>query len=230
MRRAALSLLLALALAACVTINVYFPEAAAEKAADRIIQDVWGKEEARKQEGDEQTSVVAPERGMLVAALTGVLDFVVPAAQAQELGPRGGERRSQLEARVRQQFARVVKERLDLTDEQLRKLGQTTQRYEERRRLLLQQERDARMGLRQELMAGDDKADQERVARLLDQLVAVQRQRLQIFEEEQRELATFLTPVQRAKFAALQEALRKRVEQARQNRTDRRDRRPPRPN
>ncbi len=72
-----------MALAACVTINVYFPEAAAEKAADRIIQDVWGKEEARKQEGDEQTSVVAPERGMLVAALTGVLDFGVSAAQAQ---------------------------------------------------------------------------------------------------------------------------------------------------
>lgn len=28
-------------LAACVTINVYFPAAAAEKAADRIIDEVW---------------------------------------------------------------------------------------------------------------------------------------------------------------------------------------------
>jgi len=27
--------------AACVTINIYFPAAAAEKAADRIIEDVW---------------------------------------------------------------------------------------------------------------------------------------------------------------------------------------------
>lgn len=26
---------------ACVTINIYFPAAAAEKAADRIIEDVW---------------------------------------------------------------------------------------------------------------------------------------------------------------------------------------------
>lgn len=26
---------------ACVTINVYFPAAAAEKAADKIIDDVW---------------------------------------------------------------------------------------------------------------------------------------------------------------------------------------------
>lgn len=31
----------AAALAGCVTINIYFPAAAAEKAADRIIEEVW---------------------------------------------------------------------------------------------------------------------------------------------------------------------------------------------
>ena len=31
----------ACALAGCVTINIYFPAAAAEKAADRIIDEVW---------------------------------------------------------------------------------------------------------------------------------------------------------------------------------------------
>jgi len=31
----------ALALPACVTINIYFPAAEAEKAADKIIDDVW---------------------------------------------------------------------------------------------------------------------------------------------------------------------------------------------
>ncbi len=30
-----------LLLTACVTINIYFPAAAAEKAADKIIDDVW---------------------------------------------------------------------------------------------------------------------------------------------------------------------------------------------
>ena len=29
------------ALAGCVTINIYFPAAAAERAADRIIDEVW---------------------------------------------------------------------------------------------------------------------------------------------------------------------------------------------
>lgn len=37
-----LAALLAGALVAgCVTINIYFPAAAAEKAADKIIEDVW---------------------------------------------------------------------------------------------------------------------------------------------------------------------------------------------
>ena len=35
------ALLTALALGACVTINIYFPAAAAERAADRIIDEVW---------------------------------------------------------------------------------------------------------------------------------------------------------------------------------------------
>ena len=30
-----------MALSACVTINIYFPAAAAEKAADKIIDEVW---------------------------------------------------------------------------------------------------------------------------------------------------------------------------------------------
>lgn len=34
-------LMLASLLAACVTINIYFPAAAADKVADKIIDDVW---------------------------------------------------------------------------------------------------------------------------------------------------------------------------------------------
>ena len=33
--------LLAMMVTACVTINIYFPAAAAEKAADKIIDEVW---------------------------------------------------------------------------------------------------------------------------------------------------------------------------------------------
>lgn len=56
MNRAGIALALAgAALCACVTINIYFPAAAAEKAADRIIDEVWqaqktGKPDAEKEE------------------------------------------------------------------------------------------------------------------------------------------------------------------------------------
>lgn len=44
---------------ACVTINIYFPAAAAEKAADRIIDDVWqlrdGRPAAQPQRGGEES-------------------------------------------------------------------------------------------------------------------------------------------------------------------------------
>lgn len=36
-----LGLALLCVIPACVTINIYFPAAAAEKAADKIIDDVW---------------------------------------------------------------------------------------------------------------------------------------------------------------------------------------------
>ena len=72
-----------LALAACVTINVYFPAAAAEKAADRIIEDIWGPDKAAAPVSKEQSSLPAPAGELMLAALHGTLDFVVPAAQAQ---------------------------------------------------------------------------------------------------------------------------------------------------
>lgn len=76
---------LCLALSACVTINVYFPAAAAEKAADKIIEDVWGSDsKPATKPGDKQSQRfdAEPER-VLLAAAGAVLDLLVPAAHAQ---------------------------------------------------------------------------------------------------------------------------------------------------
>ncbi|AUN94596.1 hypothetical protein [Pseudazoarcus pumilus] len=43
--RVALTAALAVVASGCVTINIYFPAAAAEKAADRIIDEVWQERE-----------------------------------------------------------------------------------------------------------------------------------------------------------------------------------------
>jgi uncharacterized protein YdbL (DUF1318 family) len=74
---------LCLLLSACVTINVYFPAAAAEKAADRIIEDVWGSD-ARNSNSNKRTELrnLQPEQ-VLLAAAGAVLDLIVPAAHAQ---------------------------------------------------------------------------------------------------------------------------------------------------
>jgi lipopolysaccharide export LptBFGC system permease protein LptF len=50
-----LNLLLAVLLAACVTVNVYFPAAAAEKAADQIIDTVTGQSGSTQPQGSNQT-------------------------------------------------------------------------------------------------------------------------------------------------------------------------------
>jgi hypothetical protein len=44
-------------LTACVTINIYFPAAAAEKAADKIIDEVWQLKQG--QEGAKPTDAPA---------------------------------------------------------------------------------------------------------------------------------------------------------------------------
>jgi len=89
MRRLSLKLFLATTLlaTACVTINVYFPAAQAEKAADRIISDVWGTESTQNG-GEPQGRLDRQEWGpdavdMVRLASLSVLDFLVPPAAAQ---------------------------------------------------------------------------------------------------------------------------------------------------
>ena len=88
MRRLAAFKVLALVsvlVAACVTINVYFPAAAAEKAADRIIDDVWGPQGQPAPKSPDKTSFLTPAgaQQVLLAAAGAALEFMIPAAQAQ---------------------------------------------------------------------------------------------------------------------------------------------------
>jgi uncharacterized protein YdbL (DUF1318 family) len=77
--------LMSLMIVACVTINVYFPAAAADKAADQFINDVTGG-------GSKGSSTTPPQSFMtpagkpdlLLAAIGEVLYAIVPAAHAQD--------------------------------------------------------------------------------------------------------------------------------------------------
>lgn len=120
---------------------------------------------------------------------------------------------------LQRRLLEVVQRTLGASDAQMRQLVAVNHRYEAERRTLNQKDREARQSIRAEVLR-DSLANQEQVARMLEVLVDVQRQRLDVFAREQKDLAGFLTPVQRAKYATLQDRLRKKVEQLRQDRQE----------
>lgn len=85
--RIASVLTLLMFLGACVTVNIYFPAAAAEKAADRIIEDVWGKQPGTEKQPAAPTAPQGQsgslDRAPSQNGLVWLLDLVIPAAYAQ---------------------------------------------------------------------------------------------------------------------------------------------------
>lgn len=79
---------LALAAAACVTVNVYFPAAAAENAAERFVKEVYGRGgqapagEQTPAPAGEPSSALEPRAAERLAAR--VAGFVIADARAQE--------------------------------------------------------------------------------------------------------------------------------------------------
>lgn len=150
-------------------------------------------------------------RGLLLA---------LACAFASPLAAQGGDSAQRpVVQELQRRMLEVVQRTLGATDDQMRQLVEVNRTYEGERRALNQKDREARQAIRAEVLRDVD-ADQDKVSRMLDALVDVQRQRLDVFAREQRDLARFLTPVQRAKYATLQEALRKKVAQLRQQRQE----------
>jgi Spy/CpxP family protein refolding chaperone len=160
-------------------------------------------------------------RGVRTSALVVTLFLALLGATsrlaAQE--PEVAAPRAQLEQRLRQRLGLIVREQLGLDEAQARRLGDVSGKYEGERRTLARRERELRLQLRDELQGGDQ-ANQDRVARALDRMLDVQRERLEIVRREQKDLSAFLTPVQRAKYLVLQDQVRRRLEEARRARED----------
>ena len=157
---------------------------------------------------------------VLILACAATLSAQAPAAarrQARQVQTPDSVRpnRANLEQQVRERMAQITKQRLGATDDQMVKLQATNRKFDDMRRTLVEQERDVRMSLRDEMLRPDS-ARQGQVAALLDRVIKTQRQRVDIQEQEQKELANFLTPLQRAKYFALEQQIRQRVTQMRQ--------------
>ena len=158
------------------------------------------------------------KRSVFVQLLTAVVLTAAPFAPlyAQGAGDSvpgrsGGAARQELERRFRERSANIVRRQLQLNDNQMSRLQGVNRQFETQRVALFAEERRARQALRAELTATNP--NQQKVATLLDQLMGVSRRRFDIQAGEQRELAKFLTPVQRAKYFGLQNQLRQRLEE-----------------
>ena len=133
------------------------------------------------------------------------------AAQQQKQEAAAPAQRQQLQQQIRRTLWRVTKQRIGFSDEQMTRLEQTTQHYDQERRQLAVEEKAQRVTLRRQILA-DSAANQASIATALDRLHAIQQRRLDIQDEEQKDFAAFMTPLQRARFTALQEQVRKRLQ------------------
>lgn len=105
-------------LAGCVTINVYFPAAAAQKAADKIISKVIGPDDQTQDQNPQQQNPQQPASGSSSGEDHGtplavrVLDALIPAANAaepqQNLDIQTPEIET-IEARMRQRYESTLK-------------------------------------------------------------------------------------------------------------------------
>ncbi|MDX1577871.1 MAG: hypothetical protein R3266_05275 [Gemmatimonadota bacterium] len=126
---------------------------------------------------------------------------------------RGDQRRGQ---NLVDRFARRVGEALHLDRPTTARLVGELQRTRAERALINAEARTARLELAQLVQANP--ADEKRIEALLDELLDLELRRARVAADEQRRLAEFLTPLQRARVLWLQERL---ARQALQRETDR---------
>jgi Spy/CpxP family protein refolding chaperone len=132
----------------------------------------------------------------------------------RQLRPDQGEKaqgnRKMLERRFRERTEQVVKQKLNLNDDQVTRLRSVNANIGGQRNDLLKQERSLRSDLREEMAKGSG-ADQSRVTQLMNQAHDLQGRRFALQQEEQKQLSGFLTPVQVAQYVGFQAQIRQRM-------------------
>jgi len=151
--------------------------------------------------------------GVCVLAALAVVARPVLAQVEGDTNPQAAMLRQQIETR----FAQQIQATLGLSDEQTVKLRGTFNTYAPKRRAMEQEERGIKRGLQGQLRPGIA-ANSDSVGKLVDRLLELKVTYAKSFVEEDREMAKFLTPVQRAQYQMLRERLMARIEEVRQQR------------
>ena len=161
-----------------------------------------------------------------VLCVTSVAGATTASAQGRRIRPmrpppaQGVQpHRQALEQEFRQRSEQNVRQRLNLSDEQVNRLRAVNASIGSQRNALLEQERGVRMSLRDEMAKGSS-ADQARVAQLMGQAHDLQSKRFALQQDEQQQLSSFMTPMQVAQYVGLQAQIRQRIREMQHGNND----------
>ncbi len=143
----------------------------------------------------------------------------------QGLGPGQGARAEQLRAMIEERFAQRVKTELQLNDQQMDQLRAAYRADRDRRLQLRDREMDLRRAINEQMQPGVA-ANQDSLSRLQDALTQNHVARAQLEQQQERDLAQFLTPVQRARLMQMRQNLMQRIQTIREGRVPPPARRP----
>ena len=147
---------------------------------------------------------------------------LVPALAAQDSSAAGdAAERERLQQQIEDHVAQRVKQQLGLSDDQANRLRSTEENFRQRRRDLFQRQLTIEQGLRDQMRPGVA-ANSDSVRRLMDVRQAARADQLRLDQDQDREMAGYLTPVQRAQYQMIRERIRLRLQQLRRERIERR--------
>ncbi len=163
--------------------------------------------------------------GAMVAGFTvGAVAQVSPGQPAPEQQPRGQrlarqrlrdlDRAAMIRAQIEERWGERIQAELGLSDQQMERLRTATRANQDRQRDFSRREADLLMAVNDQLHPGVA-ANQDSLGRALDAIAALRVQRAQSEQQEMRELAQFLNPVQRARLLMMRRQLLDRIEQIR---------------
>lgn len=153
--------------------------------------------------------------GLMFVSIVSLATMAAP-ARAQDSGPER-PRLEELRRRVRERLGQRIEQELKLTPNQMSRLRATVGDYAGRRHEMQGRQRALRQALAGQLRPGIA-AIPDSVARLTDELMAVRVNYAESFRSEQREMAKYLDPVQRAKLMLLRDRLLNRAQEFRRRR------------
>jgi len=151
---------------------------------------------------------------------------VTPALVGQEPGdsgqapPANGPEAQQYRKQIIQRWNDHVRQTLNLTDDQAKKLQETEGRFEEQRRPIRARQREINQQLNGELASGTP--NQDRVKQLINERQDNQLKLQQFNREEGREMQGYLTPVQQLRYQEERRLFQERIAQVRQQRREER--------